>query len=240
MSMIQGVKRGMARAMGTPVQVKAVRALSPAVREIVFQGDKLVGTAFSAGDKVKLGVAKVLRSYTPSRLDPVSGELAIVFVLHGQGPAAQWAESAAPGDPAIVLGPAPSVKAASGAPWGLFFGDATTLGLARALEDSLGTPLQGAIELPTTDLGSIEALGLQLAAVPQATDVGTALLAWAETCALPDGDGAIWVSGHAASVLAIRDVLVRRGVAKSAIRVKPYWSDRGTAHRKQVAATLAG
>jgi NADPH-dependent ferric siderophore reductase len=42
--------------------------------------------------------ALVARTYTPRRYDPASGTLEVVFVIHGPGPASQWAAQAKPGD----------------------------------------------------------------------------------------------------------------------------------------------
>ncbi|WP_051367103.1 siderophore-interacting protein [Hamadaea tsunoensis] len=47
----------------------------------------------------------VVRTYTPRRFDPASGDLEIQFVLHGPGPAAAWAARAAVGDRLAVSGP---------------------------------------------------------------------------------------------------------------------------------------
>lgn len=36
------------------------------------------------------------RTYTPRRWDPEAGELTVDFLLHGEGPGANWAEQAQP------------------------------------------------------------------------------------------------------------------------------------------------
>ena len=46
-----------------------------------------------------------VRTYTPRRYDPASGTLEIQFVLHGVGPASEWAERASVGDRLAVAGP---------------------------------------------------------------------------------------------------------------------------------------
>src|SRR6218665_3353075 len=45
------------------------------------------------------------RDYTPRRFDVERAEVVIDFVLHGDGPASSWAESAKPGDRIGVGGP---------------------------------------------------------------------------------------------------------------------------------------
>ena len=46
-----------------------------------------------------------VRTYTPRRFDAASGTLEIQFVLHGVGPASEWAERASAGDKLVVAGP---------------------------------------------------------------------------------------------------------------------------------------
>lgn len=48
-----------------------------------------------------------MRTYTPRRIDGEAGELDIDFVLHGDGPASQWAGRAEIGDKFVMMGPAP-------------------------------------------------------------------------------------------------------------------------------------
>ena len=58
--------------------------------------------------------------------------------------------------------------------------------------------------------------------------------AWLEEFELPEGEGTIWISGEADVALRLRDALLKRGVQRASIRFKPYWSTRGTRHRKAV------
>src|SRR5215469_1848612 len=46
-----------------------------------------------------------VRTYTPRRFDAATGPLEIQFVLHGAGPASEWAERASAGDKLAVAGP---------------------------------------------------------------------------------------------------------------------------------------
>jgi NADPH-dependent ferric siderophore reductase len=47
----------------------------------------------------------VVRTYTPRRFDEASRTLEVQFLLHGDGPASEWAERAAVGDQLAVRGP---------------------------------------------------------------------------------------------------------------------------------------
>jgi NADPH-dependent ferric siderophore reductase len=49
--------------------------------------------------------ASVVRTYTPRSFDRATGELEVQFVLHGDGPASEWAAPAKPGDGLAIRGP---------------------------------------------------------------------------------------------------------------------------------------
>ena len=52
----------------------------------------------------------VVRTYTPVRFDDESKTLELQFVLHGAGPASEWAERAVPGDRLAVARPGRAVR----------------------------------------------------------------------------------------------------------------------------------
>lgn len=237
--MLDTLKAQAARFLGHALHVVDVRQLSPNVRRITFEGPGLHGSSFEPGMKIKLGVEGVLRSYTPSAVDPDKGTMDVIFHLHGPGTVALWASKATLQSTATFLGPAKSMARAPNAPWALFFGDETTLGLAHALAHDTAGSLAGAIELAEVDRPSIEALDLPLVAAIREGQPGSALLEAARATEVPDGDGVIWLSGHAGSVLALWKHFLDRGVPRAQLRVKPYWSDKGTGHRKAVAKELA-
>ena len=237
--MFSALKAQAARALGHAVRVRSIVELSPNLRWITLEGPSLAEVSFEPGMKVKLGVNGVLRSYTPARMDPHSGQVEIVFHLHGLGPAAIWAARASVGDGASVLGPGRSLSRAPDAPWAMFFGDETTLGLARAFSQDRDAAMVGAIELAAVDHPAVEGLELPLGAVERGATYGASLLEVAERMEVPEGEGVIWISGHAGSVRAVWEHFLERGVPRSQLRVKPYWSERGSAHRKSVARQLS-
>ena len=51
------------------------------------------------------GPPPVVRTYTPRRYDPATRTLEIQFLLHGTGPASEWAQRVKPGDKLGVAGP---------------------------------------------------------------------------------------------------------------------------------------
>ncbi|MCB9766179.1 MAG: siderophore-interacting protein [Alphaproteobacteria bacterium] len=227
------------RVFGQAVTVTEVEVLSARLRRLRLSGDAVRRMDWSPGHKIKLHVGGgVMRSYTPARVDLEAGWMDVVFYLHGSGPASDWATAAEVGASSVFLGPKRSM-AGAGEPMAqaLFLGDETTLGLAVALLEALpeGVAVTGAIELAPEDAPALAALGLPLHAAPRAGGYGAALLRWLEAAPLPEG--MVWLSGEADSVLTLRDALLARGLRRSQLRIKPYWSTRGSAHRKTLERT---
>jgi NADPH-dependent ferric siderophore reductase len=100
-----------------------------------------------------------LRVYTVRAIRPAERELDIDFVVHGDGPAARWLATAAPGDEIIIVGPdALSVNAGLGIDWHpgdahdlLLVGDETAApaiaGILEALPDDRAA--HALIEVPS-------------------------------------------------------------------------------------------
>ena len=226
------------RAFGNRVEVCETERLSPRLRRIRFTGQAVSEMSWSAGDKIKLRIAdSALRSYTPARVDTSRGWMDVIVHLHGNGPAAAWAESLHQGDEAWFIGPKTSMRTvARDFTWALFFGDETALGLAQALIEAHAGRVQigGAIEIDPHDIDAVQALGCPLTAVPRSTNHGDALLQWLANTPTPEGKGIVWLSGEAGTVLRLRTALLERGLTKRQLRIKPYWSLRGAAHRKEL------
>lgn len=213
---------------GKAGRVTEVETLSPRVRRIRLAADRLVGQSFVPGDKIKLQANDVLRSYTPSRVNTQEGWLDIIVFLHGQGPAAQWASTVEVGASASFLGPVRSVTPVQDKfDSAMFLGDETTIGLALALvSDHPTVQWHGAIECDPQDARAVQAAGLSFEAVARGT-----LPRLAQTA--PNADR-WWLSGEAQTVVQVREQLLGRGVSTDRLKIKPYWSQRGTAHRKQL------
>jgi NADPH-dependent ferric siderophore reductase len=94
------------------VEVVSVAKLTPRMVSVLVRGDALDGFRIEAPTghvKVFLPAdgqdVPAVRTYTPVRFDEASKTLELQFVLHGAGPASEWAERAAPGDKLAVAGP---------------------------------------------------------------------------------------------------------------------------------------
>ena len=250
------------------LQVLRVTDLSPLLRRITFGGGELQDfVTASFDDHVKLffplpgeqaprlpagppgsrateGPRPVARDFTPRRFDAASGELDIEFLLHGHGPATQWAAQARPGQTLGLGGPRGSFILPDGLPWQLLIGDDAALpAVARRLAElPTGTPAQ--VLLETRDPGT--ALPLATRADAQITWLyrqgaapGSAgLLAQAAgQLPRPAGEGCVWAAGEAGEIAAVRALLVAQwGLAKHQIRAASYWK-RGAASHHEVLDT---
>ena len=143
-------------------EVVRVEPISPHMLRIVFGGADLAGfVSAAADDHVKLffppkgedrpilptlgpngqsfpedGPRPIARDYTPRLFDPNKRELVIEFVLHGEGPASEWAAQAKPGRRLGIGGPRGSVIMADDYDAYLLVGDETALpAIARRLEE---------------------------------------------------------------------------------------------------------
>ncbi len=75
------------------------------------------------------------RRFTPWRRDPATGRLDLEFVLHGHGPASQWATQAQPGDQVAVSQPRRTYALPPDSRWLLLAGDESALpAMATLLE----------------------------------------------------------------------------------------------------------
>ncbi|WP_422748342.1 siderophore-interacting protein [Mycobacterium sp. WMMD1722] len=79
-----------------------------------------------------------VRTYTVRKVNRERREIAIDFVVHGDhGVAGPWAASAAPGDPAYLMGPSGAYAPDPSADWHLFAGDEAGLPAISAAIESL-------------------------------------------------------------------------------------------------------
>lgn len=235
------LKSAIQKMLSSPATVTEVEDLSPRIRRIRLSGPSITGIRWHPGDKIKLAAGPKMRSYTPARVDADAGWMDVVFFLHGGGAASAWASAAEVGSTVSFIGPARSMTVPGDAPdWAIFLGDETTIGLAAACLEVLpqSASVLGAIEVSADDAGALSAFGLPLSPAIRAEKHGEALLAWLAQTTLPPGQGVVWLSGEADSVMALKSALLERGVERSALKIKPYWSTRGHAHRKALQKRL--
>lgn len=235
------LQRSMARMIGKTTRVSAVSSPTPNLLRVRLEGRDLRGLSLRPGDKIKAHVGDgEMRSYTPSAVDPARGEMELLVHAHGDSAGSRWARALAPGHEVAFVGPSGSLdgRVAEGTAWIAFYGDETAVGLAEVILDALppGTLVLGAVELAAADLGAVDALPVD--AVERGGARGSALVRHLESLDVPAGEGTVFLSGEASSVLSLREALLTRGFSRQQLRIKPYWSVRGKAHRKRLEKTV--
>lgn len=240
------------------VQVREVIDLTPHMRRIVVAGPELEG--FHSGapdDHVKVFFPNPdgeyvtptpgpngpeypagqqpspARDYTPRLHDAAAGTLAIDFVLHGDGPASDWADRAKPGDSFAFGGPRGSFVAADDFDHYVLVGDETALpAIGRWLEEMpAGRRATVLVEIP----GDADRQALATRADADVTWLprdgapahASDLLERALERVEAQGDAFWWIGCESRRAQRMRKALTEgRGVSKDWIRATGYWKSK--------------
>lgn len=219
------------------LQVLRTEMLTPRMKRVIVGGDEIEG--FGRGPNIKLvipppGAAEpewplkgpnggaiwpdhprrpAVRTYSVSAFDARSGELSIDFVLHGRnGPAANWASRAKPGDQLGVGGPGGRTLRESD--WYLFVGDQSALPAIANMLSGLPPSARGRaiIEIPNRDERqpishplNLEITWLYRDASASAGERTEALQDCASNAWWPTGANAfVWAGGESEIIRAVR------------------------------------
>jgi len=216
--------------------VKTVETLTPHFRRITFTDESLADfVSASFDDHIKVFVDEARRDYTPRSFSNAARELVIEFALHGDGPAADWAARAEPGDTLAIGGPKGSLIVPLDYDWHLLAGDETAFpAVARRLAE-LPAGAKAVVVLKADD--AADRRRFDTAADVALTWVSTddELLAAVRALALPAGEGYAWCAGEAACMAALRRELVEvKGHPGEAIRAAAYWKRGARGHHENL------
>jgi NADPH-dependent ferric siderophore reductase len=175
------------------------------------------------------GRRPTIRTFTPWRVDPDELELDVGIVVHGDGAASEWAQSARPGDPAAISGPGRGYAVDRDAPAFLVAGDETALPAitqvlaALPAEASAQVRVELAHDDGRLDLPVLTGANVEWCVLPPAAEPGAALGAAVQDAELVPGTR-VWVAGEAAGVQRIRRHLFEeRRVPRAQTAVRGYW-----------------
>ena len=220
--------------------VTSVTRLTPRMTRVRLGGEGLCGLAAVPGQSVKIYVPDptgllVSRDYTVRDADPDQPSMDIDFVLHGDGPAANWARQVRPGQKLEFVGPSGRYRPDPVADWHLFGGDESALPAILAMVESLPADAPAVLYVEVAD--AAEEQPVSGPARPQVhwlhrgdaiPGANTLLEDALRAARLPAGQGRIWLAGHTPTVRRIRaHLLAERGVDRRALYVKGYWDRAG-------------
>ncbi|VVO00093.1 siderophore-interacting protein [Pseudomonas fluorescens] len=237
------------------LQVLRVVDLTPRMRRITLGGPELAGfVSLGSDDHVKLlfpqtpeehaaletlvlgagkdgGPMPAMRDYTPRRYDLQTLELDIDFVLHGDGPAATWAEQAKPGQYLHIGGPRGSMVVPDIFDSYLLIGDETALpAIARRLE-GLGANRRARVVVEVENAAERQTLesAAQVEVIWVLREGGTEdLLSTVQQLQMPSGELYAWVATEAKVSRQIRRVLLDEHQLNEAfVKAVGYWRLEG-------------
>jgi NADPH-dependent ferric siderophore reductase len=170
-----------------------------------------------------------VRTYTPRRFDARTRTLEVQFVLHGVGPASEWAERVRVGDKLAVAGPGGrfSLDNAVGHWW--IAGDESAIPAVGTLLEALPDSASAEVHLEVTDADDeIEFASPAKTAITwhhrrAAGAWGAELDEAARGAVIADG-ATVWVACEAAAMRGIRKhFLADRRVPASSLVTRGYW-----------------
>jgi NADPH-dependent ferric siderophore reductase len=214
------------------VVVKEVSQLTPRTVRVVVTGDLAGWEPGGPGAHFKVFLPdardeRVMRTYSVRRFDPEAGELTVDFVLHGSGPAADWAQRARPGERFEVSGRARSGFAPDG--WCALAGDEAALPAIAAIAESApaAARLVALVEVPDAaeELELESTADLTVRWLHRDGRPACELLSSAvEQLELPSGEGQVWVGCEAQAMRRIRRHLLEdRGLVPGSLHTRAYW-----------------
>jgi len=170
----------------------------------------------------------VIRTYTPRRYDPATKTLEIQVVLHGVGPASEWAERVKPGDEIAVGGPGGRFTLDAGVERWWLAADESAIPAVGTLLDAL--PETASAEVHIEVAGAEDEIELPSAAKTNVVwhhrrdgSFGAELDQAARDGEIAEGTR-VWVACEAAAMRDIRRYFTReRGLPVSQLVTRGYW-----------------
>jgi NADPH-dependent ferric siderophore reductase len=193
------------------------------------QAGPLLPEFLPEGQVVSEDERPVVRTYTPRRFDPANRTLEVQFVLHGVGPASEWAERVSVGDKLAVAGPGGRFSMEPAAEHWWIAGDESALPAVGTLLEALPDSATAEVHLEVTDADDeIELSSPAKTAItwhhrrtPDAW--GVELDEAARGASIADG-ARVWVACEAAAMRGMRrHFLAERKLPASLLVTRGYW-----------------
>ncbi len=171
----------------------------------------------------------IVRTYTPRAYDAETNTLEIQFVLHGAGPASEWAERVAIGNKLAIAGPGGRFASDLETPRWWIAGDESALPaigtLLDALPSSVSAEVHIEVDAPGDEIALASAASVALTwhhrKAPQAW--GAELTTVASNATIADGTQ-VWVACEASAVRQIRRTMFdEHKVSPASLITRGYW-----------------
>jgi ferric-chelate reductase (NADPH) len=217
-----------------PATIIEVQALTERFHLVTLEGEALKDARWRPGQKIQIRLENFAsRTFTPHVWDRDEGVAQLLMYRHEW---AAWLSQAAAGDECMVFGPRDSVDLGALGRSLLFFGDESSLGLARALKATAQGFRDVHFVLETSSPGEtqevIDAMNLPATTLIERarddahmTDTATALRQLVEVHSPRD----IVLSGKARSIQRLERFLSGIGIPGSQLHTRPHWSPGKTA-----------
>jgi NADPH-dependent ferric siderophore reductase len=171
------------------------------------------------------------RTYTVRAWNPLTQELTIDFVYHGdEGIAGPWAAAVQPGDELWFVGPGGAYKPDPEAGWHLLVGDESALPAIGAAVEALPPGARARVIVEVEDAAEEQKFGgsgevelTWLYRTGSQTVPGEALVAAVGAVTFEPDDVHAFVHGEAGFVQVLRRLLNDRGVPRERVSISGYW-----------------
>ncbi|OII66982.1 MULTISPECIES: siderophore-interacting protein [unclassified Streptomyces] len=230
--------------------VEAVARIAPRMARITLSGTGM--SAFRCDEPtqwIKLHVTDpadgrtVGRAYTVRHQHPGEPRIDVDVVLHGNGPAARWAEAVTPGEEVSFGGPRGSFRPVPGADFYLLAGDESAQPAVATIAEQLPPDVRGRAYLevagPQDELALRTPPGLEVVWLhrPEGAAKGEALRDTLCGAEVPGARPAAWVAGESTAIRAVRRHLADTlGLPRDALYAKGYWKRDEADHRDPLAS----
>ncbi|ASM09664.1 siderophore-interacting protein [Serratia marcescens] len=231
-------------------RVSAVRQVTARIRRITLSGDDVDKFIADPRAQEPASWVKVFfpwrdtlagRAYTLSGIDKLARTFDIDMVLHGEGPASNWARDAMPGDKLGFAGPCSGgFRLLPQTRWLLLLGDETALPAMRTILASLSAPLPvlwfaevgDAQEIQDVDCSFLQMNSWQIRTRHFDSVMNSPLVQAVSHCELPAGEGQVWLAcEHQVAAYLKARFINEMGISRAALFAKGYWK-KGEANFK--------
>jgi NADPH-dependent ferric siderophore reductase len=219
-----------------PLYVTSVTDLTSQFRQIRLTSAELGDFDHRPGQDMMLLISaagrEVRRRYTIRSFDRESRQLELNISMHGEGPGLRWARAVRAGDKIEAIGPRGKVTLVPGADWHLFAGDETAIAACFSMLEALAREVPALALLQVDESFAEQVAWLDAHAPAKVTWIdGKAARAGGQSLPdtlrgldLPPGLGHAYLGGEVGLVIAARNVLLERGLARDQISAKAYWN----------------